>query len=95
MGGNLFRCSTGDHFSAATAAFRPQVDYPVSCLDDVQIVLDHNHSITFIPQTMQYFQQLFNIVKVQAGSGLIKYVQRPACGAFGQFLGELDRKSVV
>jgi hypothetical protein len=38
--GDCFWSAGAYHIPAALAAFRAQIDYPIRCLDDVQIVLD-------------------------------------------------------
>ena len=39
---------------AAIATFGTEIDDPISGLDDIKIVFDHNHGITMIPQPVQY-----------------------------------------
>ncbi len=57
---------TGDEdFAAPTAAFRSQVDNPVSGFDHVEIVLNYHNGIALIAQFMQYVEQLLNIGEVQ------------------------------
>ena len=84
------RCSGGDNFASAVAAFRAKINGPVSRFYDVQIVFDDDDSIAMIAQTVQYPQQLFDIVEVQAGSGFIEDVQGVAGVAFGEFPGQFD-----
>ena len=40
--GNVFRCAARDDFTAAVATLRPQIDYTISRLDDIEIVLDRD-----------------------------------------------------
>ena len=57
---------TGDEdFAAPTAAFRSQVDNPVSGFDHVEIVLNYHNGIALIAQFMQYVEQLLNIGEVK------------------------------
>ncbi|CAD5880387.1 Uncharacterised protein [Escherichia coli] len=74
---------TGDEdFAAPTAAFRPQVDNPVSGFDHVEIVLNYHNGIALIAQFMQYVEQLLNIGEVQTGSRLVENIQRLPGAAF-------------
>ncbi len=62
---DLFRRTHRHHLSAA--AFRSQVHDPVGGLDHVYVAFDHHDGIASIPQFAQHFQQLFDVVEVQAG----------------------------
>ena len=42
LGDDLWRAGA-DHVSAPLAALRAQINHPVCCLDDFQIVLDHQN----------------------------------------------------
>jgi hypothetical protein len=43
-----------------------------------------------LDQLVQHFQQLGDVVEVQAGGRFVEDVERAAGGALGQLLGELD-----
>jgi len=73
--GDFFRRAGGDDGAAAAAAFRAHVDQPVRGLDDVQIVFDDDHRVAVITQSVQHGEQLVDVVEVQSGGGLIKYVE--------------------
>ena len=55
--------------------FRAEVDNPIGCLNNVQIVFNYDHGIPAIPESVQYLQQLANIVKVESSCGFIQYIQ--------------------
>ena len=76
--------------AAAVAAFRPQVDDPVGGLDHLQIVLDHHHGVAGVDQLVQHFEQLGDVVEMQARRRLVEDVERAPGGAPRQLLGELD-----
>jgi len=50
----LFRSAGGDDHAATVATFRPEIDYPVSGFDDIEVMLYHYDGITLIAQAMQY-----------------------------------------
>jgi len=71
---NLFRRPGREYASAAVATLGPQVEYPVSGLDDVEIVFDHHHGVAVVAQAMQHGEQLADIVEVQAGGRFVQYI---------------------
>ena len=79
-----------DDAAAGRAGFRAEVDDPVRRLDHVEIVLDDDHRVAEIDEPIQHFEQLVNVVEVQAGRRLIEDVQRASRAGPSQFGGELD-----
>ncbi len=63
-------------FAALLAAFRPEVDQPVSRADDVEVVLDDDQRVTGLQQAPQRAHQLGDVVEVQARGGLVEEEQR-------------------
>src|SRR5690349_12360353 len=51
---HLFRRAGRDHTATLVAAFRTEVDDPVGGLDDLKIVLDHDHRVALVHQLMQH-----------------------------------------
>src|SRR5579864_1482492 len=51
------RRSHADHFAAAIAALRPQIDDPIRSLDDFEIVLDHDDRSPCINETAKRHQK--------------------------------------
>jgi hypothetical protein len=54
MGGDNFGCSGDDNFAACRTAFRPDVDDPIRAFDNIEIVLDYDHSIARVNQALQH-----------------------------------------
>src|SRR5690606_34405947 len=67
-----------------------QIENPIGGLDDLEIVLDHDDRIALIDEFVEHFEQLGDVVKVQAGRWLIQDVERLASRLARQFLGKLD-----
>ena len=86
----LFRRAFGDDFAALDAAFRSHVDDPVGGLNDIQIMLDHDHAVALFDQGVEDFEQFADVFEVEAGGGLVQYVEGLAGGSAGEFLGEFD-----
>src|SRR5205085_5788631 len=59
--GDFFRRPFRDHPPAAGAALRPQVNDPVGRLDNVQVVLDHDHGVARLDEAVQHLEQLLNV----------------------------------
>ena len=85
-----FRRTGGKDFAATLTSLWAEVDDPVGCLDYVQVVLNHYDGIAVIGQTVQDFEQHFDILKMQAGRGFVENVQRAARVTFGQFQRQFD-----
>src|SRR5713226_8406086 len=88
--GDEFGRALSDDAAAAFAAFGAEVDDPVGLLDDVEVVLDDEYGIAEIDEALQDVEKFSNVVEVQAGSGLVKDVERAAGLALGKLAGELD-----
>ena len=71
---DIFRWPPGDDFAAAVAAFGAEIDHPVRGLDDFEIVLDHHHGVALVGELVKDFQQLRDVVEVQAGGGFVEEV---------------------
>ncbi len=56
----------------------------ISDFDHVHVVLNDHNGITSVDQTRQHVQQLSHIREVQAGGGLIEYVEGPAGAPLGK-----------
>ena len=52
-------------------------------------MLDHQNRVARIDQALQHVEQLTNILKMEAGCGLVQNVERLACLATMKLLGEL------
>src|SRR5437588_121242 len=89
-GRDFLWCSGTDEFAAAGTAFGTKVDDPIRCLDNIKIVLNHQHRVAGVREAVEYLQQLLDIVEVQAGGRLIEDVQRPAGAALAQLASQLD-----
>ena len=86
----MLRRALGDDRATAGAAFGTHVDDPVRGLDDVQVVLDHEHRVALVDKRLQHTEQLRDILEVQAGGRFVEDVDGPAGGALLQLGGQLD-----
>ena len=53
---NLLGCSGSNDRAAACSALGAEIDNPVCCFDDVQIVLDDHYGIALVAQSMEHLQ---------------------------------------
>ena len=88
-GGDLFGGAFGDDAAAAFAAFGAEVDDPVGVADDVEVVLDDDDGVAEVGEAVQDFEQLADVVEVEAGGGLVEEIERAAGLALGELAGEL------
>ena len=70
-GCDLFRGAGNHDVAALVAAFGAQVDDAVCHLDDVEVVLDHQHRVAVLDELLQDLEQLAHVVEVQARGGLV------------------------
>src|SRR5450759_3547808 len=80
----------GDDQASGGAALRAEVDNPVGRLDDVEVVLDHQHRVAAVHQLVQHLEQHADVLEVQAGGRLVEDVQRAPGVALAELGGELD-----
>ena len=74
---NLLGGSGCHDVAAAGAAFGAEVDHPVGGFDHVEIVFDHQYGSARFDQFAKCREQFLDVVKVQAGGGLVKNIQDP------------------
>ena len=61
---DVFWGAFSDDLTTARAPFRAQINQPVGGLDYVEVMLDNHHRVAVIPQSVQYGQQLFDVVEM-------------------------------
>ena len=88
-GSDLFGGAFGDDAAAALAAFGAEVDDPVGVADDVEVVLDDDDGVAEVGEAVQDFEELADVVEVEAGGGLVEEVEGAAGLALGELAGEL------
>jgi hypothetical protein len=79
----------GDDAAAVFAAFRAEVEDPVGVADDVEVVLDDDDGVAEVGEAVKDFEELADVVEVEAGGGLVEQVERAAGLALGKLAGQL------
>src|SRR3954470_9226716 len=69
------RRTCDDDLSASGSALRSQINYPISGLYYVQIMLDHDKRATSFDEAAKCREQLADIIKVKPGRGLIEDIK--------------------
>src|SRR5687768_5825057 len=64
------------HLTAFPTTSRSEINHPIREVDDIQIVLDHDHSVARIAQLEEQIHQLLDINPVQSRRGFIENVER-------------------
>jgi hypothetical protein len=85
---HYFRCTLGDDWPAAGAPLGAKIDKVIGGFDHIQVVLDNDHRIPVIHQTMEHIQELLDIDEVQARGRLVDDLK----GASRSHLAELARQ---
>src|SRR5674476_330714 len=84
------RRSLRDDVPAFIAPLRTQIDNVVSRLDHVKVVLYNEHRIACVCEPSENYEQLLDIVKVQACRRLVKDVKCPSRAPPTEFRRQLD-----
>src|SRR5262249_35895386 len=88
--GDLLGRAGRNHAAAAGAAFGTEVDDPIGGLDDLEIVLDHQHRVALIDERVEDVEELAHILEMKAGGGLVQNVERAPSGAARELFRKLD-----
>jgi hypothetical protein len=84
------RGALGDDVTAGRSAFGTEVDDVVYRFYNIEIVFDHEDSVAFVYQLVQYSEKFFDILKMKAGSRFIQDIKSLTSGAAGKLGSELD-----
>src|SRR5580765_8471080 len=76
-----FRGAGHNNLPAAASAFRAKIDDPIRNFDHIEIMLDAEHGTTRLNQLAEGGEQLADVVKMEAGSGLVENIERALAGA--------------
>ena len=81
---------TRDHDSSATVAtLWTHIDQTIGNLDDIKVVLNHQHRVARIDQALQHIEQLADVLKMKAGRRLVQNIERLTRLTTMKLLGEL------
>ena len=78
-----------DDAAAAFAAFGAHVDDVVGVADDVEVVLDDDDGVAEVGEAVEDFEELADVVEVEAGGGLVEEIEGAAGLALAELAGEL------
>ena len=79
----------GDDAATAFAAFGAEVEDVVGVADDVEVVLDDDDGVAEVGEAVEDFEELADVVEVEAGGGLVEEIEGAAGLALGELAGEL------
>ena len=89
-GSDVLRRSCRNNKSAATTAFRAQIDQPVGTLDHIDVVFYDQNGVSCVYQRLKGRQKLPEVIEVQPGRGFVKDVQHPLLAVAGKVGSQLD-----
>ena len=86
---NLFWGAGRNNLTAAHAALRPHVNYMVSNLYHIHVVLNHKHRVPTVNQLLQHVQQNPYVLEMKPGGRFVKNIECPAGILAAQFRRKL------
>ena len=87
---DVFGCALCHQSAAHWPGLGTEVDDPVGRLDHVEVVLDDDHRVADVHQSVEHFEQLVDVVEMEPGCRLVQDVKRSTRARTGQFGSELD-----
>ena len=87
---DLFGAASTDDPTAFIATFWSEVNDPVRAFDHFHVVFDDDDRVTFIDEPVQYFEQQFDVLKVQPGRRFVEDVEGPPGCYLRKFLCQLN-----
>ena len=93
--GHFFRSAHGDDGPATRSAVGAEVNDPVGRLDHVEVVLDDEHRVAGIHESVQNLKKFLDIGEVESRCGLIEDVDRLAGRSFAEFPRQFDPLSLA
>lgn len=88
--GELLGCTLSNDLATVLTAFGTHIDNPVSGLDDVEIMFNHNHGVTTVDQAPEDFKETFDVIGVETSGGLVEDVEGLAGAATSKLSGKLN-----
>src|SRR5688500_19378524 len=79
-----------DDLTAAVAAFGAEIDDVIGAFDHFEIMLDDDDGMALLDQFVKGPEQALDVVKVQAGGGLIENKKRSRLARLGHVRGQLQ-----
>src|SRR6187399_438355 len=86
---DLLGRALSDDATPAASAFRTEIDDPVGAPDDFKVVLNDEDARAGAEKSLKRIEEFGDVVKVQAGGGLVEDVERAFAGGLRQMRGEL------
>src|SRR5207249_7744990 len=76
--------------AALRSSLRSEIDDPVRCLNDVEMMLDNDHRVSKVCQPTENVQKLFNIIEMQASRGFVENIKSFSRCAPAQFFRQFN-----
>src|SRR5690606_2835766 len=90
QGCQFFRGSRCNDLPASCSSLRSQVDHPVGGLDQVKVVLYHNHGVPLVHKLLDHFDQHPDILKMESGCRLVHDIESVPRADLGELPCQLD-----
>src|SRR5436309_16042219 len=92
---DLLRSPRHHKAAALRSSLRSEIDDPVRCLNDVEMMLDNDHRVSKVCQPAENVQKLFNIIEMQTSGGFVENIKSFSRGAPAQFYCQFNPLSVT
>ena len=90
---HLFRGPGGHDLSSLLAAFRPEIDDVVRTLDHLEVVLDDDHGVAVVYESLEHVKELLYIREMQPRRRFIQDEESPPFARSDKLLTQLDALS--
>ena len=87
---DFFGGAGDDELAAGFAAFGADFDDPIGGLDDIEVVLDHQHRVAVVDEVVEHLEQQFDVGEVKSGGWLVEQVESATGGLLYELAGEFD-----
>ena len=72
---DLFRPPFRDDLTSCGAAFRAEIDDPIGCFDDIQVVLDDHQRIARVHELVEDCEELLDVFKMKPRGRFIHNIE--------------------
>ena len=87
---DILGCSHGQDFTSSGSTLGSEVYEPVTALDHVEIVFDHDERVVVVREALHHFEQFLDVREVKSGGRFVKDVQGVTLRRGSEFRCQFD-----
>src|SRR5205085_5437491 len=88
--GDVLGCSRRHYQPATLSTLGPEINDPIGGLDHVEVVLDYQHRVSTIDQSVQHVEQHADVLEMETSRRLVQYIEAATGIALGKLRRQLD-----